>query len=132
MLPIPLRYSLAMATQFEPIVPAKLIIASLCASLVGLLVSTPGWGQQKGYGQTLGTTQREREFYNNNMVVVTPLKYPISWEVYSINWMVSLTGSTRLLLDQQSSRLSGNSRLGLLQKTRNLSLQNKFLLSLLA
>lgn len=56
-----------MATQSEPIVPAKLIVASLCASLVSLLVSTPGWGQQKGYGQTLGTTQREREFYNNNI-----------------------------------------------------------------
>jgi hypothetical protein len=67
MLPIPLRYPLAKATQSEPIVPAKLITASLCASLVSLLVSAPCWGQQKGYGQTLGTTQREREFYNNNI-----------------------------------------------------------------
>lgn len=46
---------------------AKLAMACLCAGLICALVRQPGWAQVKGYGQTLGTTQREHEFYNNNI-----------------------------------------------------------------
>lgn len=46
---------------------SQLAVASFCGSLLGLLAGEPGWAQEKGYGQTLGTTPREREFYNNNI-----------------------------------------------------------------
>ncbi|MCT0212795.1 MULTISPECIES: hypothetical protein [unclassified Synechococcus] len=41
------------------------ISAQLGVSLITVLACDPGWAQQKGYGQTFGTTPREGEIYDN-------------------------------------------------------------------
>ena len=46
-------------------IPARLAFANLGAGLITVWASDPGWAQQKGYGQTLGTSPREGEVYDN-------------------------------------------------------------------
>ncbi len=54
-----------MARPSPQSIHAQLVVASLCASLINVLASNPGFAQEKGYGQTFGTTPREGEVYDN-------------------------------------------------------------------
>jgi hypothetical protein len=56
-----------MARPSPPSIAARLAFAHLCAGLITVSASNPGWAQQKGYGQALGTTPREGEVYDNHV-----------------------------------------------------------------